>query len=283
MAPQSTTRVVVYIRVSTDRQAEHGFSLDAQKDKAVAYAHLYDLEIVETVVDAGLSASTLDRAGLQRALGLLTSGAADALLVVKLDRLTRSVADLAELIEEYFAAGKWALLSVGEQIDTRSAAGRLVLNVLASVSQWEREAIGERTATVMQHKLARGEYTGGKPPYGKKLSACGRTADACAKAGGCDVAGVHGVLVDVPGELVVITEARRLRGEGAGAAQGREATRGAGARGAQRAPVRGGAGGADGGHLTCVRRRPQLSRAGLAWRRRRKPTSPPRSTSRSTT
>lgn len=213
-ADSTRSRAVAYVRVSTEKQADHGSSLEAQAAKLQQYAQLYDLEIVETVVDAGLSASTLDRAGLQRALGLLVSGAADALLVVKLDRLTRSVADLAELIEEYFAAGKWALLSVGEQIDTRSAAGRLVLNVLASVSQWEREAIGERTATVMQHKLARGEYTGGKPPYGKKLSACGRTADACAKAGGCDVAGVHGVLVDVPGELVVIAEARRLRGEG---------------------------------------------------------------------
>jgi site-specific DNA recombinase len=66
------------------------------------------------------------------------------LLVVKLDRLTRSVVHLGQLVEDHFAPGKWALLSVGEQIDTRSAAGRLVLNVLASVSQWEREAIGER-------------------------------------------------------------------------------------------------------------------------------------------
>src|SRR6267143_62139 len=69
---------------------------------------------------------------------------AKALLVVKLDRLTRSVADLGRLVERYFAPGKAALLSVGEQIDTRSAAGRLVLNVLASVSQWEREANSQR-------------------------------------------------------------------------------------------------------------------------------------------
>ncbi len=62
-----------------------------------------------------------------------------------------------------------ALLSVGEQIDTRSAAGRLVLNVLGSVSQWEREAIGERTAMAMQHKAAQGEYTGGSPPYGRRV------------------------------------------------------------------------------------------------------------------
>ena len=77
------------------------------------------------------------------------------------------------LVERYFAPGKAALLSVGEQIDTRSAAGRLVLNVLASVSQWEREAIGERTATAMQHKARQGEYTGGQAPYGRRLASGG--------------------------------------------------------------------------------------------------------------
>ena len=110
-------------------------SLDAQRAKVAAYASLYDLELTEVIVDAGQSAKTLDRPGLQRALAMLKSGNADALLVVKLDRLTRSVRDLGALVESYFAPGKAALLSVGEQIDTRSAAGRLVLNVLASVSR----------------------------------------------------------------------------------------------------------------------------------------------------
>ncbi len=90
--------------------------------------------------------------------------------MVKLDRLTRSVVHLGELVERYFAAGKWALLSVGEQIDTRSAAGRLVLNVLASVSQWEREAVGERTSAAMQYKASVGEYTGGRIPFGYRLA-----------------------------------------------------------------------------------------------------------------
>jgi DNA invertase Pin-like site-specific DNA recombinase len=161
--PMSRTRTVAYLRVSTDKQADRGVSLDAQRAKVAAYAELYDLELVEVVVDAGASAKTLDRPGLARALGMLRKGGeAEALLVVKLDRLTRSVRDLCELVERHFAPGKAALLSVGEQIDTRSAAGRLVLNVLASVSQWEREAIGERTAAAMQHKAACGEFTGGE-------------------------------------------------------------------------------------------------------------------------
>src|SRR5258708_27473430 len=86
--------------------------------------------------------------GPQRALGMLKRSEAEALLIARLDRLTRSVLDLGSLVERYFAQGKAALFSVGKQIDTRSAAGRLVLNVLASVSQWERQAIGERTSSV---------------------------------------------------------------------------------------------------------------------------------------
>ena len=185
---------MAYIRVSTDKQADRGVSLEAQRAKVDAYAALYDLDVVEVIVDAGVSAKTLDRPGLARALGMLRSGKADALLVVKLDRLTRSVRDLGELVDRYFAPGKAALLSVGEQIDTRSAAGRLVLNVLASVSQWEREAIGERTAVAMAHKAACGEYTGGEAPYGFTVA--------------------DGKLVELEAEQAVIREARALRSAG---------------------------------------------------------------------
>jgi site-specific DNA recombinase len=163
------TRAVAYVRVSTEKQADTGQSLEAQRAKLAAYAGLYELELVEVVVDAGVSAKTLNRPGLSRALGMLESGEAAALVVVKLDRLTRSVSDLGELVERYFRDGGAALLSVSEQIDTRSAGGRLVLNVLASVSQWEREAIGERTAAVMRHKASQGEYTGGRAPYGYRV------------------------------------------------------------------------------------------------------------------
>lgn len=159
------TKAIGYIRVSTDKQADHGVSLDAQREKLKAYAMLYDIELVDLVVEQG-SAKCLKRDGLQEALGRLGVDA-DALLVVKLDRLTRSVADLGRLVETYFQ--DHALLSVGEQIDTRSAAGRLVLNVLASVSQWEREVIGERTSAAMQHMRSMNKYTGGKVPYGYKL------------------------------------------------------------------------------------------------------------------
>jgi DNA invertase Pin-like site-specific DNA recombinase len=160
------TKTIGYIRVSTDKQADKGVSLEAQQEKLKAYATLYDLELVEIIVDAGESAKSLNRPGLTRALSMLGKEA-DALLVVKLDRLTRSVADLGKLLDSHFKTS--SLLSVSEQIDTRTAAGRLVLNVLASVSQWEREAIGERTSVAMRHKQSKGEYIGGKVPYGFRL------------------------------------------------------------------------------------------------------------------
>ena len=154
-------RVVVYSRVSTTDQSDNGVSLDAQHAKMVGYCSVYDLEIVDTIVDAGESAKSLSRPGLQRALSLLRSGKADGLVVVKLDRLTRSVADWQKLIDGYFGekAGK-QLFSVADSIDTRTAAGRLVLNVLLSVAQWERETTGERTREALRYKIRNGERCG---------------------------------------------------------------------------------------------------------------------------
>ena len=169
-----TTKAVGYIRVSTDQQADHGVSLDAQKAKLEAYCGLYDITLVDIIVDAGVSAKTLQRPGLQKALGMLRKGQANALLVTKLDRLTRSVKDLGTLVEQYFD-DKCSLLSVADQIDTRTAAGRLVLNVLGSVAQWEREAIGERTSEALAHKRTKGEKTGGDVPYGYCLAEDGKT------------------------------------------------------------------------------------------------------------
>jgi DNA invertase Pin-like site-specific DNA recombinase len=157
----SRTRVVGYVRVSTDAQADGGVSLDAQRAKLTAYAAALDLDLVRVIDDAGFSAKTLARPGLTAALAMLESGEADGVLVAKLDRLTRSVRDLGALVERYFSA-RFSLLSVADSIDTRSAAGRLVLNVLASVSQWEREACGERTRDALAQLKSEGVRLGGE-------------------------------------------------------------------------------------------------------------------------
>lgn len=160
-------KVVGYVRVSSEEQVRDGVSLSAQEAKIRAYAELYGLDLVEVIVDAGVSAKNLKRLGLQRALSMLESGEADGLVIMKLCRLTRSISDWATLIEGYFGK-QYALLSVSDQIDTRTAAGRLVLNVLISVAQWEREAIGERTSTALQYKKAQGEHVG-RVPFGFTL------------------------------------------------------------------------------------------------------------------
>jgi site-specific DNA recombinase len=158
------TRAIGYVRVSTDEQADNGVSLDAQRAKLTAYAVAMDLDLVAIVDDAGKSAKSLDRPGLAVALGMLDTGDADALLVVKLDRVTRNVRDLGELLDRYFgptAPAGAELLSVGDSIDTRTAAGRLMLNVLISVAQWEREACGERTRAALAQVRAEGVRLGG--------------------------------------------------------------------------------------------------------------------------
>lgn len=186
-------RVVAYVRVSTDRQAGEGHSLDAQAARLKAYATAFGLEIVALEVDAGASAGSLDRPGLQAALKRLEAGEAGALLIVKLDRLTRSVRDLCDLVDTYFRED-YSLMSVSEQIDTRSAAGRMMLNLLTTIGQWEREAIGERTSAVMQHMKASGAFTGGWPPYGFDE--------------------VNGQLVENESEQAVVRRVRELRGYG---------------------------------------------------------------------
>lgn len=156
-------KVIGYARVSTEEQATSGVSLAAQVEKIRAYAACYDLEIVEVIEDGGQSAKSLRRPGIQKALQMIQNGEAQGLLVAKLDRLTRSIVDLNTLISDYFsekAKYQASLFSVADQVDTRSAGGRLVLNVLMSVAQWEREAIGERTKTALQYKKSQGVKLG---------------------------------------------------------------------------------------------------------------------------
>jgi len=168
MTKPKQIRAVGYVRVSTDIQVQEGVSLDAQKLRIQAHCTAMDIKLVDILVDAGQSAKSLERPGIQAALKMLKQGKADVLIVMKLDRLTRSVKDLGFLCETYFCEGRpWSLLSVSDSIDTRSASGKLTLNVLTSVAQWEREAIGDRVREVMQHMKAQGVYLGAAP-YGWK-------------------------------------------------------------------------------------------------------------------
>jgi DNA invertase Pin-like site-specific DNA recombinase len=183
-------QAIGYVRVSTEQQATEGVSLEAQIEKIKAYAVCYGYDLIDIQIDAGASASTLERAGLQVALAALRAGNASTLIVAKLDRLTRSVRDLDALLSNYFA-NTHGLVSVAEQVDTSTATGRMILNVLMSVSQWEREVISERTKAAMAHKKSKGEYIGGHVPFGYSVE--------------------DGKLIEDPAEqaiIAMITEAR---------------------------------------------------------------------------
>ena len=155
-------KAIGYVRVSTDKQADHGVSLEAQSEKVRAMAVVQGADLAEIIVDAGESAKSLNRPGMERLMALVDSGAVSTVIVAKLDRLTRSVKDLADLLERFSPRGV-SLVSVAESLDTGTAAGRLVLNIMTAVSQWEREAIGERTRDAMRHKRAKGERVGNVP------------------------------------------------------------------------------------------------------------------------
>ena len=168
-------RVDGYIRVSTEEQARDGSSLALQREKIQWYCKAHDLKLVRIECDAGVSAKTLEREGVAAVLDDLDHGRVDGLVVIKLDRLTRSLSDWDGLITRYFSeeAGR-RLFSVGDSIDTRTAAGRMVLNLLMTVAQWEREVIAERTRDALQGKIGRGERCG-KVRFGYFLASDGKT------------------------------------------------------------------------------------------------------------
>ena len=154
-------RAIGYVRCSTVEQGQSGAGIAAQKRKIVALAELHglDLEIREDVV----SAKTLARPALAVILDEIRGGAdVGALVVAKLDRLTRSVRDLEALIELLEAKGV-RLISASESIDTGSAAGRMVLRMLGTIAQWEREIIAERTSEALAARRAAGRRAGNVP------------------------------------------------------------------------------------------------------------------------
>jgi site-specific DNA recombinase len=160
--------VVGYCRVSTDRQAEFGVSLEAQAEKIRCTAAARDIELGEIIVDAGESARSLHRPGMERLLRMVDAREVKAVVIASLSRLTRSVSDLAVLLER-FRKHEVALISVQESLDTASASGRLVLNIMCCVSQWEREILSERTKDAMFQKKLNGERVG-TIPYGFQLA-----------------------------------------------------------------------------------------------------------------
>ena len=140
--------MVGYVRVSTREQADSGLGLAAQQRTLADEAARRGWQLVGVEVDAGVSAGARSRPGLERALAAVRSGAADGLVVAKLDRLARSVQAMAELLAESSRRG-WALVALDLGVDTATPAGRMVAHVLAALAEWEREVIRQRTREAM--------------------------------------------------------------------------------------------------------------------------------------
>ncbi len=170
------SKAIGYTRVSPRDQAASSVSLVSQRMKIEAYATLHDLDLVEVIEDAGYSAKSLDRPGMTKLLSLIRDRRIGVVVVAKLDRITRSVRDLGELIDLFQRSGV-EFASVADHIDTSTASGRLVLNVMGSVSQWEREAIGERTAEALAVMRSNGRRISRHAPYGYTLNGQGWIED----------------------------------------------------------------------------------------------------------
>jgi DNA invertase Pin-like site-specific DNA recombinase len=160
----TTRKTIAYLRVSTQEQAQLGFSLPMQRTRIEAYAVATDRTIDDVIVDDGRSAKTLQRPGMQRLLDAIKRGDVATVIVFKLDRLTRSVRDLDVLLETLNRKDV-GLVSVSEALDTKSAGGRMLINMLCTVAQWEREIISERTVSALAHKRE-ARLTYGPTPMG---------------------------------------------------------------------------------------------------------------------
>jgi DNA invertase Pin-like site-specific DNA recombinase len=186
MIPPRTLRCAIYTRKSTEHNLDLEFnSLDAQRESCEAYiksqAHEGWRLVRARYDDGGLSGASLDRPALQELLDHVGRGKIDVIVVYKVDRLTRSLADFAKLVE-LFDQHSVSFVSVTQSFNTTSSMGRLTLNVLLSFAQFEREVIGERVRDKIAASKRKGLWVGGPIPLGyatvnKKLVVVPEEAD----------------------------------------------------------------------------------------------------------
>ena len=159
-------RAVGYVRVSTEEQAEEGFSLAAQRRSIAAFCEAREWKLVRVYEDAGISGKDVrNRSALQAVLVAAQNHECDVVVVARLDRLSRTTTQLLALVQERFTSNDVRLVSVSEGIDPTTPAGQFVMTILAGLAQMEREQIGERTRAGMAEAKAQGKHVG-KCPFG---------------------------------------------------------------------------------------------------------------------
>jgi len=163
-------RCAIYTRKSSEEGLEQSFnSLDAQREACAAYVTSQKSEgwtlLPAYYDDGGWSGGSMDRPALTALLSDIALGKVDVVVVYKVDRLTRSLADFARIVEAFDARGV-SFVSVTQAFNTTTSMGRLTLNVLLSFAQFEREVTGERIRDKIAASKAKGMWMGGIPPYG---------------------------------------------------------------------------------------------------------------------
>lgn len=154
--------VGIYIRVSTEEQAKEGYSIPAQKERLTQFSASQGWNDIRFYIDEGVSAKDMNRPELQLLLEHAKGGQINTLLVYRLDRLTRSVRDLynlLELLDKYNCSFK----SATEQYDTTNAMGRMFIGLVALLAQWERENISERVKMALDEMVVQGKHVSGIP------------------------------------------------------------------------------------------------------------------------
>ena len=185
-------QAIGYVRVSTEQQAQEGVSLEAQQAKIESWCKANGYELVQVFVDAGISGKSMDkRPGLQDALKALKKG--HALVSYSLSRLARSTKD-ALAIGELVGKKKADMVSLSEQIDTTTAAGKMMFQMLAVLAEFERNLVAERTTNALQHKKRTGQVYCAQTPFGFKA--------------------IEGRLVQVEREAAVVAEIQEARASG---------------------------------------------------------------------
>ena len=165
-----TLRTAIYTRVSTEDQAREGFSLAAQQELLRTYAKGQGWTVAEVYVDDGYSGKNLDRPAVKRLIADAKAKRFDLVLVYRLDRLTRRIYDLWGLIEEVFEPAGVGFKSATEPFDTTTTAGKMLLGILGTLAQWERESIAERAKMGMHQAAKQGRWLGSnRITYGYRL------------------------------------------------------------------------------------------------------------------
>ncbi len=158
-------KVAIYTRVSTQEQASEGTSLSHQLDQLKRQCQLQGWQIAGTYEDPGYSGKDGERPGLKRLLADARLGIFNKVLIYRMDRLARSLRLLLEIEEKLSKLGV-SFFSVGEVLDSSTSSGRHFIQMLGMVSEWEREAIIERTKAGRIQRYKEGKWAGGHPAYG---------------------------------------------------------------------------------------------------------------------